>query len=881
MVKEGVNAPATSVADRRPPKPPDLGVLFVHGIGTQPQGETVTGWGDVLIAWLSDWLRHGRGREPSPAPTGIQESGPVRTTRARLRRDEDRALLPHVDVEIDPAVEHGAESTQKWRIAESWWADVFQPPRFRELAFWGFAVLPWALVAHFITRLQRAWRRIGRPSERAAWSRLSLLAVGLLWELLLVILAILMSPLLAGLVLVMLLLAAAPFRTLREAAAGLQRLMSMTIGDSFVLLGSPSRAAAIVSRVEEDISAMGDCGGLVVVAHSQGAAVAYKALRRADPANLRKFLTFGSGQTKLAALEKLTQTGAHRVVWLAPLALVVLMMAAWYGIERARAGNAESLITLALVGLVAVAILIFGLVKTRDPLTPTTEDLDVGATHGWLDLYASNDPVPNGPLFGIDESDTIFVSQEIVNVASTLQDHSAYWRNQDEFVPEVAMTLGVSAGLSLDRPQDLGPVVRLAAKQRRRWRIRCLKGLRLLALGTAVFLLAGDAERLSRLGRRVIDAGFALIDLVPLVGPTDQGRVGGPVDPWVGALAMATAVALGYALVVGIWRLWERADYRRFVRREPFQLWTPEFVAGLYATATLLALAWRVPTLASPSFDYGWLLLLLFGWILIGLVTLIAFMPLMFLGWLLMRLGVIQPGRFLPSWGLWAAVTAPAYLLALVLEALPGSESVAVVLSILYAPAILGLVAPIVSSSLVVQRLLGPLRRIAAAEPVAITLDRSDRALVTDDALVDAAKTVEVEIRRSVEELSRKAAGRAADLSGTRSNGEVERLIRVPGLSFSDDRKRIAELTEEAEALAAALRRRGRGPAADSLLAVAAPYSATAAIQLWQSVGSGDGSLDVLVGHEREGSFLSRRRVARVRQPDRARFRRGQHSPIA
>jgi len=38
----------------------DLGVLFVHGIGEQRRGETLTQFGEPLLAWIDTWLRRER-----------------------------------------------------------------------------------------------------------------------------------------------------------------------------------------------------------------------------------------------------------------------------------------------------------------------------------------------------------------------------------------------------------------------------------------------------------------------------------------------------------------------------------------------------------------------------------------------------------------------------------------------------------------------------------------------------------------------------------------------------------------------------------------------------------------------------------------------------
>jgi hypothetical protein len=60
----------------------------------------------------------------------------------------------------------------------------------------------------------------------------------------------------------------------------------------------------------------------------------------------------------------------------------------------------------------------------------------------WDDLYASADPVPNGPTRPIGVSDK---SIEIWNLGSVFADHTAYWNNRDGFVLRVARVCAETA----------------------------------------------------------------------------------------------------------------------------------------------------------------------------------------------------------------------------------------------------------------------------------------------------------------------------------------------------------------------------------------------------------------------------------------------------
>jgi hypothetical protein len=143
-----------------------------------------------------------------------------------------------------------------------------------------------------------------------------------------VFLSIVLSPLLAPIELLVLLLGAMPIAQLRQIAGALQRLLSRSVRDSFVLLGSPTRRGAIVHRVEHDLRWLSRGCALVVVAHSQAAAIAHQVLRLVRPATL-------------AALEALRHSSAGKLVWLALAGLVMVAAGVVLSVERLQRGSAD------------------------------------------------------------------------------------------------------------------------------------------------------------------------------------------------------------------------------------------------------------------------------------------------------------------------------------------------------------------------------------------------------------------------------------------------------------------------------------------------------------------------------------------------------------
>src|SRR5262249_37434886 len=95
----------------------------------------------------------------------------------------------------------------------------------------------------------------------------------------------------------------------RHFAGWVQRKISATLGDSFLFVTSPITGAAVTTRVKKDLEwLMARCDRVIVLAHSQGAAVSYKVIKRQfwgghAPQKFHALITYGSGLRKLFDLE--------------------------------------------------------------------------------------------------------------------------------------------------------------------------------------------------------------------------------------------------------------------------------------------------------------------------------------------------------------------------------------------------------------------------------------------------------------------------------------------------------------------------------------------------------------------------------------------------
>src|SRR5688500_12552766 len=85
-----------------------LGILFVHGVGSQPAGETLVKWGDVLLKTIR------------------------RATNNQVKPRVDDATIGSADGSRPHAIV-SFSAGEKWLIADGWWAGVFPPPSYAEL----------------------------------------------------------------------------------------------------------------------------------------------------------------------------------------------------------------------------------------------------------------------------------------------------------------------------------------------------------------------------------------------------------------------------------------------------------------------------------------------------------------------------------------------------------------------------------------------------------------------------------------------------------------------------------------------------------------------------------------------------------------------------
>lgn len=574
-----ISVPPAAVR-RRKKKAYRVGVLFVHGMGEQERGDTITQMGDALTEWLRQWIAHVPGAD-------------FKIRGAQLRGGEGGQA--HVAVTIFSPTPRGMRE-QEWLLAESWWAAAFRQATVLELVMWMIAAGPWLIAS------QRAG--IGRR-----------LRLNVVISALLTLVAALVAAVLTPFALALLILSLVPVPVLSAAMRALAKNLTGSFGDLLVLVRSPVRFAAMAEQVRADIAHVSSlCDRVMVVAHSQGSAVSWHAIRRTaerpadDRANVDRFLSFGQAFRKLKSLYHLHQApGAVQFTFalLALLSTASLAVAAVQGIgfwsviigaqgdlSRIAPQLAHDWYWLRLVAPIALVLLIQGVLTrmARDNDDATEGEIlhDIAEVRGvfpefeWEDLWASADPAPNGPLLPLDKLPARVNSYKIRNLASTILDHPVYWSNTTEFVSAVAFaaaSLAPSSAIGVRTP--IPDELRKAAVVRDH-RVSMLAAGRVLLFGGLVAALYGLRHRLPEIG------GWALewLRQVPLL-PDWFGGWDHIVKGFVGAGLVVVTASVLWGLLWWGWTLVTHDDEGAFFARRDRPPWTLAATAWMAVAAVV------------------------------------------------------------------------------------------------------------------------------------------------------------------------------------------------------------------------------------------------------------------------------------------------------
>ena len=467
-----------------------VGVVFVHGIGSQKQGETLLQWSAPLIEVMTAWRLRARAAGLIAADNGPLD--PVET--AEL---DYETPLPVVTVRIPPVtIGKGAKAKhhpeRRWLMTEAWWASKVEPPGLATMTSW---LGPRGGTGQIVEGI------LANPSGNPRG------LVGLARRMVLPFVTVFAAVLLTGVVLLRGISRLIPVDAVRDSAILriFDGFLTGWFGDVRILLFDPVQSANIrlgLVRAIDALTGMG-CERIVLVAHSGGAMVS--ALTLTDPehagARVDKLITLGEGWNLALRLAPKAEPGA-------PMA-----------------GMSDRLRT--------------GMLAIRPDLR-------------WADYWASNDPASAGRLL-VDQLDPApragrVVSSRVWNRRSLLDDHGTYWDNDEEFIIPVLRQIDDPTGdgtasrfyppdsvadggtpvappvppapiaSPLDPPEEPGP---RATRHRQRvaalaaWRQACI----VLGVSAITIALALTPDRLITIGQRTADILLLIPGVKLLEGP--------------------------------------------------------------------------------------------------------------------------------------------------------------------------------------------------------------------------------------------------------------------------------------------------------------------------------------------------------------------------
>ena len=559
-------------------RPEVVGVLLVHGIGEQARGTTLITCAEPLLKWLQLRL------------AAIDCNPPV------LR---DVLLAPPlVADEARATIELPLPTPQEWRVVESWWAREFPAPKFGEVASWAIKVAV-GLIAVDVRRLTRSPvedRPVGTGAVQLQMYMELLGGFGssLPWWAAAAAASVMLECVLLATVVASLL----PIARVRKVVARVQIAISGSIGDSYVFDESSIRGAAIVGRVRRDLEHLSGEGvdRIVVVAHSQGAAIAHRALRSGPPGPPVSLITYGSGLAKLAIASRL----AKNRLWWMPVAANVGGLLLALGVvftwlhTNLIAGAAVPPLVAAALGL--PSLFLFAGVRWET----TSDEVSLRSDIEWKDIYADRDPVPAGPLTptgAMPPANAMPTTIGIVNERAILSDHSSYWRNLDQFVSLVA-TAASGGASQLMAP---GALVAGAARQRAT-RGDKLSRVRGAAFGAAVALvvLGSLTNTTPDANSWIVHRALEFLHRLPLGVhvPAKLTQKERWLAPWGARAAVVLAAWIAVALYRRIWRGGTLRHAEAWLQRSDFpDTDEPSTIADPSGAAAVPA---RPPTRAMP-----------------------------------------------------------------------------------------------------------------------------------------------------------------------------------------------------------------------------------------------------------------------------------------
>jgi hypothetical protein len=555
--------------------------------------------------------------------------GDVTVQDAVLATRSDKPNAPaYAKIDLSLVDHDGQVRDAQLMFAESWWTNSILVPNFRELFAWGFVVVPMMLGLQGAGRVchaaNKAWKSLKQKHLLEGCAAVTQTLSAFVYLLAGIALAIPLEIVLALLFVMGLL----PIPKWRELILKVQLTLVGSVGQSYVLVSGPIRLAAMVGQVSHDLRWLCQhCRTVMIVAHSQGAAIVHHALLKEVLPEVRELVTLGSGLKQLTILlEEQRSTSIIPSAWVSLVGFALTIP----GIAVTIPGmlnyfpafhwtdHPSGVITFGcLMWTIGALALVLSVARRKPDYWNWNKHLHVR----WTDFYASRDPVPNGPLVD-NPMDTDLKPgphpKRVHNFASLIADHVTYWQNAEQVVATLAFDIAQWAGLPINNLIQ-GDLDRLmVADERRRRRVRKLEWGRYTAIATAgLFLLTFAVDPVQR--------HEALENLRPLLNM----KVG-DVNAWAQAASMflpLAVIVVCYGLMLISWKYWTEAEITTLTQRSIYTFdsvgtWALIFFVlwGFQGAGLTFLLARLLPPLLK-SLAPVWAIVTFLGILLHGLIA--------------------------------------------------------------------------------------------------------------------------------------------------------------------------------------------------------------------------------------------------------------------
>lgn len=583
---------ANEAAATAPPKVARVGVLFVHGVGSQPKSETVREFGEPLIDWLEEWhrARKNDGFQVLWSRLSYGEDTEVPATYALRLPAYERDPYPGEDPPQtgarldasngDPKVSFPA---QTWILTEAWWASRLATPSLGFVLGWAALSYPTVVMDLIRNGVDVLFaRRPGGGYEGMSPLGRIIAAINAILVVIGYVLAFLPGLIVIG---VLTLVSKLPVPGLDQFVLSrvLQPLLVNNLGDHVVFMRDEVQAAHIRQSVYDAVRWLVrdlECERVVIAAHSQGTVVAFDALSTESIGRLRDRAEIKKDLEKVKTL----------MTFGSPL------NRSWRWMDGRR----------------------------RPEVRRFANDLPAGPR--WIDLYAEFDWAPIGEL-SRGRAEKI----PVTNNLSAISDHGSYFTNYEEFVSRLAGEIDSEAGRRSSRFWSESPKSNELNRQKvlhRQRRVVVWASMRLATWLTFVWVM--HSRYIAGAHDLQLDAAalWSFLVELPALGslPTFVAIVGGFVGAVVGIVPPVAAltewvrtVLVPYALTGGVFggglfltyllalgplfSGWHEAHGMATARPSPttWDFWAA--VRRFAIFALLLGLAWQVAMLVPPLAD--------------------------------------------------------------------------------------------------------------------------------------------------------------------------------------------------------------------------------------------------------------------------------------